>query len=197
MNTGTKRNRAGAILDLRRLSHRRPSPVEWRAGEGELTALAARLDLLSAASVVMRGEIRPEGAQDFLLEARLSAHVAQACVATLTPVAAVVETVVLRRYLAGLSLPEGGEHEMPEDDTIEPLPDRIDLAEIAAEALSLALPDYPRATPPATEEPAAAPAVSGDGVAETRPNRPFARLAERLASPPDGTEPEAGAEDAG
>ena len=34
---------------------------------------------------------------------------------------------------------------MPEDDSVEPMPEVIDLAEIAAEALALALPLYPRA----------------------------------------------------
>jgi uncharacterized metal-binding protein YceD (DUF177 family) len=34
---------------------------------------------------------------------------------------------------------------MPEDDSVEPMPDVIDLADIAAEALALALPEYPRA----------------------------------------------------
>ena len=42
-------------------------------------------------------------------------------------------------------MPEGEEIEMPEDDSVEPMPDEIDLAEVATEALALALPLYPRA----------------------------------------------------
>ena len=42
-------------------------------------------------------------------------------------------------------MPDGDEVEMPEDDTVEPMPEVIDLAEVAAEALALALPLYPRA----------------------------------------------------
>jgi hypothetical protein len=34
---------------------------------------------------------------------------------------------------------------MPEDDTTEALPERLDLSAVMAEALALALPDYPRA----------------------------------------------------
>ena len=52
---------------------------------------------------------------------------------------------VRRRYVAGLPVPEGDEVEMPEDDTVEPMPETIDLAEVTAEALALALPLYPRA----------------------------------------------------
>ena len=37
------------------------------------------------------------------------------------------------------------EVEIPEDDTLEPLGEVIDAAEVAIEALSLALPLYPRA----------------------------------------------------
>lgn len=34
---------------------------------------------------------------------------------------------------------------MPEDDTLEPIPEVIDLRALAAEELALALPDWPRA----------------------------------------------------
>lgn len=191
------RERNPGHLDLRRLSHRRPSPVAWKATGEALASLAGQLGLLSAAAVELRGEIRPEGEDGFRLEARLRAQVTQACVATLAPVPAAVEADVLRRYVAGLAMPEGGEHEIPEDDSIEPLRDRIDLAELAAEALSLALPDYPRAAPVAADRPSAGPgtpaapvaAAAGGGVPEPpRANRPFADLAERIA-PPAGQRP--------
>ena len=39
----------------------------------------------------------------------------------------------------------GPEHEIPEDDSEEQLEDVIDLEGVFCEALSLALPDYPRA----------------------------------------------------
>ncbi len=56
-----------------------------------------------------------------------------------------IDDTVRRRFVADLGTPEGDESEMPEDDTVEPMPEVIDLAEIAAEALMLALPEYPRA----------------------------------------------------
>jgi uncharacterized metal-binding protein YceD (DUF177 family) len=51
----------------------------------------------------------------------------------------------VRRYLADWQEPAAEEAEMPEDDTTEALPDRLDLSAVMAEALALALPDYPRA----------------------------------------------------
>jgi uncharacterized metal-binding protein YceD (DUF177 family) len=70
----------------------------------------------------------------------------QPCVATLAPVTTRIDTDVTRLYLADWQEPEGEEAEMPEDDTTEALPDRVDLAAVMAEALALALPDYPRAS---------------------------------------------------
>lgn len=182
------RDRNTTRLDLRRLSHRGSTPVAWQAGEGDLAALASRLGIVVVAAVALDGEIRPEGDDGFLIEARLRAQVVQSCVVTLAPVPATIEADVLRRYMAGLTQPEGGEHESPDDDSIEPLPDWIDLAEIAGEALSLALPDYPRAVL-ASDDPAnrASTATLPDGMAEaapaTRANRPFAGLAEQIAAP--------------
>jgi uncharacterized metal-binding protein YceD (DUF177 family) len=42
-------------------------------------------------------------------------------------------------------MPSESEAEMPEDDTAEPLPETVDLSAVAAEALALALPAFPRA----------------------------------------------------
>ncbi len=80
-----------------------------------------------------------------MLDATLTARADQPCSLTLVPVPATVTEVVRRRYVAGLTVPEGEEVEMPEDDSVDPMPDEIDLAEVAAEALALALPLYPRA----------------------------------------------------
>jgi uncharacterized metal-binding protein YceD (DUF177 family) len=87
-----------------------------------------------------------------------------------------VDEAVERRYRAGEGTEQpDGEIEMPEDDSIEPLPAVIDLAEVFREALSLALPLYPRADEAApvdlaVTEPGAAPI--GDAVV-----KPFSGLA--------------------
>ena len=105
---------------------------------------------------------------------------------TLAPVRARIDEAVRRRFVAGLGAPEGDEVEIPEDDSLEPMPDVIDLAEIAAEALALALPEYPRA--PGAEFGSAA--VAPDGVAPLSDAdlKPFAGLAGLvgLTPPKDG-----------
>jgi uncharacterized metal-binding protein YceD (DUF177 family) len=80
------------------------------------------------------------------LRATLEAVVVQPCSVTLAPVTTRIEEPVLRRYMPDLPMPDpGSETEMPEDDSLEPLPDAIDLAAVLAEALALALPPFPRA----------------------------------------------------
>ncbi|MFN3577037.1 MAG: YceD family protein [Tabrizicola sp.] len=127
------------------LSPRKPTRFRFQPEVSARTALARDLDLLALHALELVGEIRPVGRDELVLEARLTARADQACGVTLAPVPAVIDEPVRRRYVAGLAMPEGDEVEMPEDDTTEPMPEVIDLAGIAAEALALALPLYPRA----------------------------------------------------
>lgn len=175
------------------LSPRKPTRFSYRPEAAERTELAAELDLLALYALEFTGEIRPVGRDELLLEATLTARADQPCSITLAPVPATVNEPVRRRYVAGLSAPEGEEVEMPEDDTVEPMPDIIDLAEIAAEALALALPLYPRA--PGAELGEAVHA--GDGVtplvdADVKPFAALKGLAAQLAAkgkPDGGTDP--------
>lgn len=127
------------------LSPRKPTRFNYRPDAGDKAALADDLGLIALHRLELTGEIRPAGRDELVLEATLTAVVDQACSVTLAPVPAQVSELFRRRYVAGLESPEGEEVEMPEDDSVEPMPEVIDLAEIAAEALALALPLYPRA----------------------------------------------------
>lgn len=127
------------------LSLRKPTRFAYSADTRDRAALASDLGLLALYALELKGEIRPASRDELVLEATLVARADQPCSVTLVPVPARINEPVLRRYVAGLTLPEGEEVEMPEDDSVEPLPEVIDLAEIAAEALALALPLYPRA----------------------------------------------------
>jgi uncharacterized metal-binding protein YceD (DUF177 family) len=127
------------------LSPRKPTRFDHEAGAEERKALAADLGLLSLRRLRLSGEIAPAGRDEMVLTARLEAEADQPCVVTLAPVRAMIDEPVRRRFVAGLSTPDGDEVEMPEDDSTEPMPEVIDLAEVAAEALALALPLYPRA----------------------------------------------------
>ena len=124
----------------------RPFPFPLRPDADPRAALAGELGILAIKKLTFAGEIFPDGADDLCLTADLGATVVQACVVTLEPVTSRIDEKVARRYTPEMpEVPEGDEIEMPEDETLEPLPREIDLAQVMLEALSLALPPWPRA----------------------------------------------------
>ena len=147
-----------------------------------LARIARDLDLIEIRKARLAGRLVPVGKADWDLDADLGATVTQPCVATLAPVRTRLDEAVARRYRAdaGIEQPDG-ETEMPEDDSIEPLPAVIDLVEVFREALSLALPLYPRADAAApvdlaVTEPGATPIRD----AEVKPFSGLAALRRRL-----------------
>lgn len=127
------------------LSPRKPTRFTYAPDAAVRESLASDLGLLALYALELTGEIRPNGRDEVVLEARLTARADQPCSVTLAPVPAKIDETVRRRYVADLQTPDGDDVEMPEDETVEPMPEVIDMAEIAAEALALALPLYPRA----------------------------------------------------
>ena len=120
--------------------------ASWRPDADERASLAEELGLLGLRKLAFTGQLTPDGARDWRLDARLGATVVQPCVVTLAPVTTRIDEDVIRRYLAEMpDLPAGDEIEMPEDETAEPLPASLDLKTVMREALALALPDFPRA----------------------------------------------------
>jgi uncharacterized metal-binding protein YceD (DUF177 family) len=126
------------------LGGRKPTRFDFRPDAAQRDALALVLGISAIPALRFKGEVRPLGRSDLVLEARLEATVVQPCVVSLAPVTTKIDEPVLRRYLRDFALPEVDEAEMPEDDTSEPLPDSIDPGAVMTEALALALPDYPR-----------------------------------------------------
>lgn len=129
------------------LATRRETAFDLRPDAATLTALADEMGVDALRKLRFAGRLIPDGRRDWRLEAMLGATVVQPCVVTLAPVTTRIDEPVTRRYLADPTpiLPEGDEIEMPEDDTIEPLPAVIDIDAVMIEALALALPLYPRA----------------------------------------------------
>lgn len=127
------------------IAGRSATHVKFAPNAAARAAIAADLGLLSLPQMVFDGEIRPSGKRDLILTGTLTALAMQPCSVTLEPVPAKVSEVVTRKYLADYVTPEGEEVEIPEDDTQEPMGEVIDAAHVAIEALSLALPLYPRA----------------------------------------------------
>ncbi len=121
-----------------------PTTFDLRPNTDQLNTLRQELDLLGLRKVSFVGEVTGQGKQDWVLTGRLGATVIQPCVVTLEPVTTRIDTQVRRVYLAKWTEPDEAEVEMPEDEETEALGPEIDPGAVMAEALSLALPQYPR-----------------------------------------------------
>lgn len=130
------------FADLRNSTHK----FELVPESERLAQIQSQLDLIGLRKLRFLGEIRPNGASDWMLKGRLGATVVQTCVVTGDPVTTRIEEDVTRNYLAQMpEIPPGEEIEMPENENEEPLPDVLELYDVMFEALSIALPVYPRA----------------------------------------------------
>lgn len=127
------------------LATRKPTTFEITVDAAGRSALAASLDVDEIRKVRFTGEVAPQGGRDWHLRGTLGATVVQPCVVTLDPVVTRIDEEVSRTYVAEFEEPEAAEVEMPEDDTVEPIPQVLDLEAVMAEALSLAIPAFPRA----------------------------------------------------
>ena len=171
-----------AAIAGRRSTHVRFAPdAEARA------AIAAALDLLDLRELRFDGEITPSGKRDMQLAGRLQAVVVQPCGITLEPVVTRIAEEVLRQYLADYTETEAEEVEIPQDDSIDPLPEVIDAAAVVIEALALALPLYPRA--PGVELVQAVFAPPGAEPLGDADLKPFAGLAGLVAKAQGGRKP--------
>ncbi|MBC7164024.1 MAG: DUF177 domain-containing protein [Roseovarius sp.] len=162
---------------LLRLSHlkRRATAFEIVPDAPARRVLSEALGLLDLRKLRLSGQIAAEGERDWLLTATLGATVVQPCVVTLDPVTTRIDEPVTRRYSPDTDTPAPGEEvEMP-DDTLEPLPEVLDLHALLAEALALALPQFPRVE--GAEPVAIRAAPEGVRPIEDEDTRPFAGLA--------------------
>jgi uncharacterized metal-binding protein YceD (DUF177 family) len=152
--------------------------VKFSPGAQDRRDIALALGLLDLPEMLFQGDIRPSGKRDLVLSARLTARAVQPCSVTLEPVPTLVDEVVTRTYVADYREPEGEEVEIPGDDTLEALPEVIDAAAVAIEALALALPLYPRAPGVDLGEVVAGP--PGQAPLREADLKPFAGLASLL-----------------
>ncbi|PJI92050.1 uncharacterized metal-binding protein YceD (DUF177 family) [Yoonia maricola] len=131
-------------LRLADLATRKPTAFALEPTANERKAIAAKLEIVGIKKLRFTGSLAPQGRQDWTLTGDLGATVVQDCVVTLDPVTTRIDESVTRSYTADMPEIEASEVEMPEDDTVEALPETLDLAQVMIEALSLALPPYPR-----------------------------------------------------
>lgn len=170
----TRPDMSDTRLAVARLNPRQPTRFDLRPDEQRRAELAAALGLVALPRLRMLGELRPASGDAWELSARLTARVVQPCVVTLAPVSTPIAEDVHRLYSPHTAPPDETETEMGDAD-LEPLGRFIDLAEVMAEALSLALPLYPRAA----AAPESAGPIAGTAPAEGQ-RRPFADLARLL-----------------
>ncbi|MDU9003808.1 YceD family protein [Sedimentitalea todarodis] len=121
-----------------------PTAFELRPGPDTQKALADELGLSGLRKLRFAGQVSAQGRRDWELTGKLGATVVQPCVVTLEPVTTRIDVDVRRFYAADLPDIADEEVEMPEDDNVERLGSVIDPGAVMAEALTLALPLYPR-----------------------------------------------------
>lgn len=117
------------------------------ATEAECAALARRFGLLSLADVSADLRLRTAPGDSLLLEGHATATVVQACIVTGEPVKSSIASEFSVRYISpviGTESLEAEELDVLGEDT-ELLPsDVIDVGEVVAQYLSLAIDPYPR-----------------------------------------------------
>lgn len=161
-----------------------PIPFRIEPPEDVRREIAERLGLTSLRKLRFEGTVSPDGRRDLLLEGSVGATVVQPCVVTGDPVTTRIDAAVLRRFLEDMpAVPDADEMEMPEDETQEALPDVIDLMRVMEEALSLEVPDFPRAEGVETVDleavPPGAEPISDD---ETKPFASLSALRDKMGS---------------
>ncbi|MEM8774516.1 MAG: DUF177 domain-containing protein [Pseudomonadota bacterium] len=177
------------ILPIEALSRNRHHSFLILLGQEDCHALADSLGLLGLKKLRFEGTITPVESKDWLLEGKLGATVVQSCVVTLEPVTTRLEEFVSRRFIESIeeTYTAGEESAMPDDDSVDVLGNVINLIDVLSEALSLALPAYPRKPGlEFSEALAAPPGVKPLSDEDTKPFAGLAQLREKLK--PDDAE---------
>ncbi len=148
--------------------------VSEKATESERAALARRYGVKDVPRFSLQATLKPEG-DGWRVEGAAKARVVQECVVTLEDVTQEIEEPFSRLFLP--DAPEPGVADLDPDeaeDPPEPLPDRLDPAEMAAEAVALAIDPYPR-------KPGASLDLPQDDADERRPFAALEALRERMS----------------
>ena len=137
-------NKAPTQFRMADLATRKATTFDVMPDSDTRKAMATDLDIIEIRKLKLEGEIAPQDGRDWHLVAKLGATVVQNCVVTLDPVVSRIDETITRTYMANFADPDGAEAEMHEDDTLEAIPVTLDLEVLLGEALSLALPPFPR-----------------------------------------------------
>ena len=133
------------ILRIADLRGKNPMPFTLAPEAAICAAISVDLGLSGVRKLRFQGTLSPSGRRDWQLSGVIGVTVTQPCIVTLEPVVTRIDETLQRSYLVEMpDLDVGSETEMPDDDTIEPLPEILDLGAVMVEALVLHLPQYPR-----------------------------------------------------
>jgi uncharacterized metal-binding protein YceD (DUF177 family) len=130
--------------EVERLRAHKAITFDESPSEAEAEAIRTALGLRGLRKMRFTGELSPMGKRGWLVEGTLGASITQECVVTLEPVKTRIDFQVSLRFLPESMIEDDTPEDVLEDD-VEPLGEVIDLGHVAVEALSLAMPDYPRA----------------------------------------------------
>ena len=156
-----------------------PVTVTVEASPAECAALAARFDLAALHRLTARLRLRWRQRNRHLeISGELEADLTQTCVVTLDPVEAQLADSFRAEFLRGLTTPTEVDLLLDpgDDDPPEPLDGPlIDLGELVAQHLSLAIDPYPRAPGVSFDDVQASlnPATDADALTDS----PFGKLA--------------------
>lgn len=179
------------VLALARLGRATDTTFLLEPDANTRQRIADDLALRGLRKVRFTGTLRAMGKYDWHLTATLGATAVQDCVVTLEPVTTRIDVDVVRKYVTDLPEPTVEDFEIPEDDTIEALPQQLDLIELLSEALALALPDFPRADGVELGEAIfAAPGVQPMTDQDAKPLAGLAALRDKLSQSDDDPEKE-------
>jgi uncharacterized metal-binding protein YceD (DUF177 family) len=147
-----------------------PRTIEVEANADERVALARRFELIGVDRLTGKFTIRRDAA-GIVADGRVEAAVTQACTITGDPLPATIDEPVQLRFVPEI---EAGQDEVELGDSdIDVIPyegDAIDLGEVTAETMALALDPFPRG-------PNAAAVLSEAGVLNEEQAGPFGALA--------------------
>ena len=134
-------------LRISNLDTQKPTEFNLVPSQKERKTIAAFLGLQELRKLRFSGQIFATGKADWSLTGQLGATAVQDCVVTLEPVSSRIDTAVKRQFIADFTPVEQDEEEteISGDENSEVLGSHIDLQAVMLEALSLALPLYPKA----------------------------------------------------
>mgnify|MGYP000032153978 FL=1 len=127
------------------LPQRKTTRVVLEPNAGQCAAIAEALGLSALRKLRFVVELTPQRGVDWRLTGKLGATVEQPCRVSFAPVITRIEDEVARHYVSNWQDVTEAEAEMPDDDTVEPLPAVVDVGSVMEEALALLVPAYPRA----------------------------------------------------